>query len=96
MRKIVLLILCLVFVFTGAIGLLAADKLKAGFIYVGPIGDMGWTHAHDQARKICEDTFPWLETVFQETVPEGKVEGVIDRMIRRERCDVVFTTSFGF
>ena len=96
MRKITLILLCLLFVFTAALGLHAADKLKVGFIYVGPIGDMGWTHAHDQARKIVEDTFPWVETVYQESVPEAKVEGVIDRMVRREKCDIIFTTSFGF
>lgn len=96
MRKIIFLLVCLVLVFTSALSLQAADQLKVGFIYVGPIGDMGWTHAHDQARQIVEDTFPWVETVYQETVPEAKAEVVIDRMIRRERCDVVFTTSFGF
>lgn len=96
MRKIFFLIMCLLIVFTAALSLQAADTLKVGFIYVGPIGDMGWTHAHEQARQIVEDTFPWVETVYQESVPEAKVEGVIDRMIRRERCDVVFTTSFGF
>jgi basic membrane protein A len=95
-RKIFFLIMCLLIVFTAALSLQAADTFKVGFIYVGPIGDMGWTHAHEQARKIVEDTFPWVETVYQESVPEAKVEGVIDRMIRRERCDVVFTTSFGF
>lgn len=96
MKKAVLLFVCLLFLFTGVICLEAQDKLKVGFIYVGPIGDMGWTNAHDNARKIVEKTFPWVETVYQEAVPEAKVEGVIDRMIRRERCDVVFTTSFGF
>jgi len=95
-KKAVLLFVCLLFLFTGAICLEAQDKLKVGFIYVGPIGDMGWTNAHDNARKIVEKTFPWVETVYQEAVPEAKVEGVIDRMIRRERCDIVFTTSFGF
>jgi basic membrane protein A len=95
-RKIFFLTMCLLIVFTAALSLQAADTLKVGFIYVGPIGDMGWTHAHEQARQIVEDTFPWVETVYQESVPEAKVEGVIDRMIRRERCDVVFTTSFGF
>jgi basic membrane protein A len=95
-KKAVLLFVCLLLLFVGAIGLEAQDKLKVGFIYVGPIGDMGWTNAHDNARKIVEKTFPWVETVYQEAVPEAKVEGVIDRMIRRERCDVVFTTSFGF
>ncbi len=74
----------------------ALETLKAGWIYVGPIGDYGWTHAHDQARKIAEETFPWLETVYVESVPEGEVETYIDRLIREEGVQVVFTTSFGF
>ena len=72
------------------------EPLKAGFIYVGPIGDYGWSHAHNAARLICEKTFPWLTTVFIESVPEGEVEGYIDNLIVNENCDVVFTTSFGF
>lgn len=70
--------------------------LKAGFIYVGPIGDYGWTHAHDQARQYLENLFPWLETIYIESVPEGEVETYIDKLIREENVDVVFTTSFGF
>jgi len=72
------------------------DLLKAGFIYVGPIGDLGWSYAHDEARRICEDTFPWLETVYVESVPEGEEGLFIDKLILDEGCDVVFTTSFGF
>jgi len=72
------------------------DPMKVGFIYVGPIGDLGWTHAHDDARLICEDTFPWLETVYVETVAEGDEGLYIDQLIQDEGCDVVFTTSFGF
>lgn len=74
----------------------AGASLKAGFIYVGPIGDYGWTHAHNQARLIAEDTFPWLDTVYVESVPEAEVGTYIDRLIQTEGCDVVFTTSFGF
>jgi len=70
--------------------------LKAGFIYVGPIGDLGWSYAHDEARRICEDTFPWLETVYVESVAEGSEGVYIDKLIMEEGCDVVFTTSFGF
>lgn len=73
----------------------AADKLKAGFIYVGPIGDYGWTHAHNQAREIAEKTFPWLETTYVESVPEGEVGVFIDRMVQ-QGVQVIFTTSFGF
>jgi len=74
---------------------LAQPKLKAGFIYVGPIGDYGWTHAHDQGRKLAQQALPWLETVYVESVPEGQVETFIDQMVR-QGVRVIFTTSFGY
>jgi simple sugar transport system substrate-binding protein len=74
---------------------LAEETVKVGFIYVGPIGDYGWSHAHNVAREICEQAFPWLETVYVESVPEGEVETYIDQLVR-QGCDIVFTTSFGF
>lgn len=72
------------------------QTLKVGFIYVGPIGDYGWSHAHEVARQICEDAFPWLDSVYVESVPEGEVESYIDKLVQNEDCDVVITTSFGF
>jgi len=72
------------------------DPMKVGFIYVGPIGDLGWSHAHDDARLICEETFPWLETIYVESVAEGDEGLYIDQLIQDEGCDVVLTTSFGF
>jgi len=80
----------LAFVSTGY----AQQKLKVGFIYVGPIGDYGWTNAHDVARRIVEQTLP-VETMYVESVPEGQVEPFIDRLIGRG-ARVIFTTSFGF
>lgn len=74
----------------------SAPKIKAGFIYVGPIGDYGWTHAHNEGRLWVEKKFPWLETIYAESVPEADVERFLDRLIVEEKCDVVFTTSFGF
>ncbi|MBI2248034.1 MAG: BMP family ABC transporter substrate-binding protein [Armatimonadetes bacterium] len=72
------------------------SKLKIGFIYVGPIGDFGWTNAHDVGRKQLEKAFPGqLETFYVESVPEGNVEPFIDKMVRGG-AKVVFTTSFGF
>jgi len=70
--------------------------LKAGWIYVGPIGDFGWTYAHDQGRLYAEKMLPWLKTVYVETVLEADCPRVIDRLFVEEGCDVVFTTSFGF
>jgi len=70
--------------------------LKAGFIYVGPIGDYGWSHAHDQGRLFVDDKYDWLETVYLESVPEDQTGNRIDYLIDEQGCDVVFTTSFGF
>ncbi len=71
------------------------EPLKAGFIYVGPIGDYGWSHAHNEARLAAEEALPWLETTFVESVPEGQEATFIDQMVRGG-ADVIFTTSFGF
>jgi simple sugar transport system substrate-binding protein len=71
-------------------------KMKAGFIYVGPVGDYGWSHAHDLGRKFVEKKFPWLETVYVEAVPESDSSRMIDRLVQEQKCDVVLTTSFGY
>jgi len=72
------------------------SPLKAGFIYIGPIGDYGWSHAHDVARKAVLEQFPWLSTVYVESVPEGDAGPTIDKLINDEHCNVIFTTSFGY
>ena len=71
------------------------EKLKAGWLYVGPIGDYGWTHAHDVGRREAEAAFPWLETVYVENVPEGQAGSYIDQMVR-QGVKVIFATSFGY
>jgi len=92
MKRILMAVLAVL-----ALGVLgfSAEKIKAGFIYVGPIGDYGWTHAHDVARRIVDEKYDWLETVYVESVPEGEVETYIDQLVR-QGCNVIFTTSFGF
>ncbi|MCG6909742.1 MAG: BMP family ABC transporter substrate-binding protein [Deltaproteobacteria bacterium] len=70
--------------------------MKAGFIYVGPVGDYGFSHAHDLGRKYAESKLPWLKTVFIESVSETDSARIIDRLIQEQKCDVVFTTSFGY
>lgn len=96
----------LLFVFSVSVGMVFAGgqadtssgekTIKAGFIYVGPIGDFGWSHAHDQGRLYVEEKFPWLETVYVESVPEGDAARIIDRLVQEEKVNVVFTTSFGY
>lgn len=76
---------------------IAQDKVKAGFIYVGPIGDGGWTHEHDIGRLAVEAEFgDKVETVYQENVPEGAdAERALTQMAL-QGADIIFTTSFGY
>src|SRR6056297_3056782 len=80
-----------------ATGAIAQDKTKVGFIYVGPVGDGGWTYEHDQGRLAVEEHFgDAVETVYQESVPEGTdAERAITQMAL-QGADLIFTTSFGF
>jgi simple sugar transport system substrate-binding protein len=73
-----------------------APTMKACFIYVGPIGDYGWSHAHNEGRLYVEEQFDWLETAYAESVVEADVDRFLDRFVVEEECDVVFTSSFGF
>jgi simple sugar transport system substrate-binding protein len=75
----------------------AADKLKIGFIYVGPVGDHGWSYQHDQGRQAIEaELGDKVETVFVEKVAEGPdAERAITRLAR-SGAGLIFTTSFGY
>jgi len=77
---------------------LAADApLKAGFVYVGPVGDHGWSYEHDQGRQEMEKYFDGkVETTFVENVPEGADAERVITQLAKSGNDVIFTTSFGF
>ncbi|MCA9836905.1 MAG: BMP family ABC transporter substrate-binding protein [Trueperaceae bacterium] len=72
----------------------AQDKPKVGFIYVGPVGDAGWTYAHDLGRQKLEQELG-VETLYIESVPEADVESFIDQLVD-EGASIIFTTSFGY
>ncbi len=70
--------------------------LKAYWIYVGPIGDMGWSYEHDQGRKYVESILRGLiETGYDEQVPEDRVGQVIDSAVAKG-YNLIFATSFGY
>ncbi len=74
-----------------------SKRLRAAWIYVGPIGDYGWSHAHEQGRLYVAEKFSWLEALPPaESVAEADVDRFIERFVVEEAADVVFTTSFGF
>lgn len=71
-----------------------ADDMIVGFIYVGPIGDGGWTYAHDEGRLYVEEQLG-VKTIYKESVPETQeVEQEIRNMVD-QGAKIIFTTSFG-
>ncbi len=73
------------------------DKVKACFVYVGPIGDGGWTYQHHQGALAVQEKFgDKVELQWQESVPEGAdAERVLTQMAMGG-CNIIFTTSFGY
>ena len=74
----------------------AADKLKVGFVYVGPVGDFGYSYQHDQGRLAMQKALgDKVETTFLENVPENDSERSIEQLARSGH-KLIFTTSFGY
>ena len=81
---------------TAATGALA-EKTKVGFVYVGPVGDGGWTYEHDQGRKAVVEAFgDKVETMYVENVPEGPDAERVMTDMALKGADLIFTTSFGY
>ncbi|TYL48090.1 BMP family ABC transporter substrate-binding protein [Marinomonas sp. IMCC 4694] len=75
----------------------AEDPLKVGFVYVGPVGDLGWSYEHDRGRLGLEEYFgDKVETTFVENVPEGADAERVITQLAKAGNDMIFTTSFGF
>ncbi len=73
------------------------DPVKVGFIFVGPIGDGGWTYEHNEARLAVEEEFgDRVETVYQESVPEGADAERVMTQMALSGADLIFATSFGY
>ena len=75
----------------------AADPLKVGFVYIGPIGDHGWTYQHEQGRKALEASMgDKIKTSYVENVAEGADAERVIRNMAKDKYDLIFTTSFGY
>jgi basic membrane protein A len=73
-----------------------AAKVKACWVYVGPIGDFGWSYQHHQGLEAVKKEFGAdVETAYAESVAEADSEKTFERFAR-EGCAIVYGTSFGF
>ena len=93
MKKLLIVALALML----TVAAFGQDKLKVGFVYVGPIGDHGWTYQHHDGLLAVQEEFgDRVETIYVENIAEGPdAERAITRMAR-EGAGLIFTTSFGF
>jgi basic membrane protein A len=75
----------------------AQDKLKVGFIFLGPIGDYGWTWAHNKGRLALESALgDKVETLYTENVAEDASAIPAIRDLANAGCKLIFTTSYGY
>ncbi len=73
------------------------DPLKIAFAYVGPVGDGGWTFAHDNGRKAIEAEFgDKVVTSFVENVPEAADAERVFRDLVGQGNKLIFGTTFGY
>ncbi len=74
-----------------------ADKIQVGFIYVGPVGDHGWTYMHDQGRILAEEHFgDDITTTYVESVKYGPDAERVMTQMAMNGVDIIFATSFGY
>src|SRR5689334_22846270 len=74
-----------------------AGPLNIAFAYVGPVGDGGWTFAHDNGRKAIEKEFgDKIKTTFVESVPEGADAERVFRDMVSQGNKLIFGTTFGY
>ena len=75
----------------------AQDKVKIGFIFLGPIGDYGWTWAHNKGREAIDAALgDKVETIYTENVPEDASAVGAIRDLCNAGCKLIFTTSYGY
>jgi basic membrane protein A and related proteins len=94
MRKFMFFLLFLLVFLVGGAG--AAEKeMKVGFIYVSPVGDAGWSYAHEQAR-LAVEAMPGVKTTYVEAVKEGPDSERVMLNMARKGYDLIFATSYGY
>ena len=75
----------------------AADPLKVGFVYLGPVGDFGWTYQHDESRREAVAHFgDKIKTTFVESVAEGPDSEKVMNDLANSGHKLIFATSFGY
>ncbi len=76
---------------------IVVEPLKVAFAYVGPVGDGGWTYAHDRARAEVQAAFgDKIVTSYVENVPESADAERVIRDLASQGNKLIFGTTFGY
>ena len=97
MKKLLIALFSTAAALSLTVGAEAQEKLKACWVYVGPIGDFGYSYQHHQGLLDGQEHFgDKVETAYLENVSEGPdAERAFERLARQD-CKIIFGTSFGF
>ncbi|MDR3264772.1 MAG: BMP family ABC transporter substrate-binding protein [Synergistaceae bacterium] len=100
MRKLILFLFALGACAVAGTALAAAvpvGEINPGYIYIGPVGDGGWTYMQEAGRQAVDKKFPDLKSAIVESVGEGpEVVPVMERLIRQNRSKLIFACTFGY
>jgi len=100
---LLLFVLC-AYVVTGAVLPAWADRapvpveeINPGYVFVGPVGDGGWTFTLDVGRRAVDAAFPGMRSAYVESVPAGPESvAVMERLIRQHGSRLIIAGSFGY
>ena len=97
MKLLKILSVAFVMLLTLPFSLANASDVKVGFVYVGPVGDHGWTYMHDQGRLLVESELgDKVSTTYVENVKYGPDAERVMRNMAQDGIDIIFATSFGY
>jgi basic membrane protein A len=71
------------------------ETVRAAWVYISEVGDLGWSWAHDQGRQAADNQFDWLETSFSEGVLPSDGRQVMDQYTQ-QGFDIIFGTTFEY
>ncbi|MFB6222131.1 MAG: BMP family ABC transporter substrate-binding protein [Haloarcula sp.] len=71
------------------------DTVRAAWLYISEVGDLGWSWAHDQGRQAVDEKFDWLETSYSEAVPPAEGKQTIQQYTQGD-YDIIFGTTFEY
>jgi basic membrane protein A len=101
MRKVIVAILAVVMIVAcspvwAELKPIPEDRIQAAYLFVGPVGDHGYTYMHNAGAMAAQEAHPGIKTYTAESVPEGAEVGRVMQQYIRKGANVIFSTSYGY